>query len=124
MTLFLENMDESLLGINTDFNKVVLGDFNVDFTSGEGKNANLSLKRKLQGISRLYDLKQMIQSATRITENSKSLIDLVFTNVKEKIIEVRLFDPGLSDHSLVYCILKCGGLCSSQDNRISLLQEL
>lgn len=83
-----------------------------------GKNANLSLKRKLQGISCLYDLKQMIQSATRITENSKSLIDLVFTNVKEKIIEVRLFDPGLSDHSLVYCILKCGGLCSSQDNRI------
>jgi hypothetical protein len=56
----------------------------------------------------LYDLKQIIKSPTRITEDSESLIDLVFTNVKEKIAEVGLFDPGLSDHSLVYCILKSG----------------
>ena len=36
------------------------------------------------------------------------LIDLVFTNSHHKVVESGLFDLGLSDHSLVYCVLKSG----------------
>lgn len=40
--------------------------------------------------------------------DSEWLIDRIFTNTRQKIIEDVVFDPGLSGHSLVYCVLKSG----------------
>ncbi|CAH3162004.1 unnamed protein product [Pocillopora meandrina] len=72
------------------------------------KNANFPLKRKLRGITEAFDLKQLIMEPTRSTEYSETLIDLVFTNSHHKVVESGVFDLGLSDHSLVYCVLKSG----------------
>ncbi|PFX34756.1 hypothetical protein AWC38_SpisGene396 [Stylophora pistillata] len=72
------------------------------------KNANVSLKRSLRGITEAFDLKQLITEPTRVTEHSETLIDLVFINANHKVVEHGVFDLGLSDHSLVYCVLKSG----------------
>ena len=53
-------------------------------------------------------LKQLIMEPTRVTEYSETLIYLVFTNSHHKVVESGVFDLGLSDHSLVYCVLKSG----------------
>jgi hypothetical protein len=107
MDTFWGNLNDSLSKIEQDSDKIILGDFNIDFTRNR-RNANSSLKRKLLGIMELYDLKQKIDSPTRVTEHSSMLIDLIFTNVQQKIVEFGVTDPGLSDHSLVYCVFKSG----------------
>ena len=104
---FIDNFSESLSKIDSGFDKVVPGDFNIDFSVGR-RNANSSQKRLLKGITELHDLKQVIESPTRVTEHSESLIDLCFTNAQRKITESDVIDPGLSDHSLVYCAMKSG----------------
>ena len=55
----------------------------------------------------LYDLKLLINSP-RITVNSKTLIDLIFTNIKHKIVDSGTIDFSLSDHSMVFCVVKSG----------------
>jgi hypothetical protein len=104
---FINGFDNSLLEIDASSEKVILGDFNVDLTSGKA-NANLLLKRKLQGLTNSHDLKQVICSPTRITDRSSSLIDLRFTNTPHKIVEVGVVNLSLSDHSIVYCVFKSG----------------
>ena len=107
MDNFLDNLNNSLLKIDPNSDKVVLGDFNIDFLDRR-RNENSFQKRLLKRITELHHLKQVIESPTRVTELSKSLIDLCFTNVQHKVIESFFIDPGLSDHSLVYCVMKSG----------------
>ena len=104
---FIDNFSESLSKIDSGFDKVVPGDFNIDFSVGR-RNANMSQKRLLKEITELHDLKQVIESPTFATEHSEFLIDLCFTNAQQKITESDVIDPGLSDHSLVYCAMKSG----------------
>ena len=56
---FLDNLNESLFRIDSTSDKVLLGDFNIDF-SVQQKNANFPLKRRLRGITEAFDLKQLI----------------------------------------------------------------
>ena len=83
---FIDNFNESLSRIDSDFDKVVFEDFNIDF-SVVRRNANSCQKRLLKGITELHDLKQVIEYPTRATEHSDSLIDLCFTNAQQKITE-------------------------------------
>lgn len=105
--IFVNNLNDSLTKIDSDSDKIVLGDFNIDFNSNR-RNANSAMKKKLLGVMNLYDLKQKINLPTRITEHSSTLIDLIFTNAHQKIVDLGVVDPGLSDHSLVFCVLKSG----------------
>lgn len=49
-----------------------------------------------------FATKQLINEATRITENSKSLIDLILTNREHKTVQSGIIHTTLSDHSLVF----------------------
>jgi len=53
-------------------------------------------------------MKQRIHKLTRITEYSKTLIDLIFTNREHKIVQSGTIHTTLSDHSLVFCVVKGG----------------
>lgn len=48
----------------------------------------------------------MIKEPTRITQNTKSLIDLCITNTPEKITNSGVTHIGISDHSLVFMCRK------------------
>jgi hypothetical protein len=50
----------------------------------------------------MYQVEQLIESPTRITSNTKSLIDLVFSNKPDFIIKSGVEHVGISDHSMVY----------------------
>ena len=43
-----------------------------------------------------------------MTSSSQSLIDLIFVNNSRRIVESGVLHVGISDHSLVYCIMKAG----------------
>ena len=92
-----------MAGIESQFDKIILGDFNIDYSTKKTRNANQSDKRKLKGIADLHDIKQIIDFPTRIAEHSESQIDLIF-----KIVDFGVKDFGISDHSMVYFVFKSG----------------
>ena len=105
---FLEDFNNSSAGIESHSDKIILGDFNIDYSSKKKRNANQSDRRKLKGIADLHDIQQIIDFPTRIAEHSESQIDLIFTDNVHKIVDFGVKDFGISDHSMVYCVFKSG----------------
>ena len=61
-----------------------------------------SYTNKLANITNAYQLEQIFKEPTRVTENPKSLIDLIFSNKPELIIKSGGEHVGICDHSLIY----------------------
>ena len=62
--------------------------------------------RDLCDLLDIYNLKNLIASPTRITKTSKTLLDLILTNNKKRILSSGVVDVQISDHSLVFTILR------------------
>ena len=52
----------------------------------------------------IYGLSQLITELTRVTPDSKTLIDLCITNSPEKVTNSGVIHLGISDHSLVFFV--------------------
>ena len=78
-----------------------MGDLNCNILE-----PTLSTTRKLQDVLELYQLTQLINNPTRITQSSQSLLDVVIASMPEKIIFSGVVHLGISDHSLIYSIRK------------------
>ena len=103
-TTFIDSLKSSFSSIDSGRSSLVLlGDFNIDQL---GKNN--SAKRFLKPFAIQYDIKQIINEPTRITEHSKTLTDLVFVNNEHRIVQSGVIHASPSDHSLVFCIMKGG----------------
>ncbi len=98
------NYFETLLG-KLDAEQVeyyVMGDLNCNLSSPTlDHNSTL-----LNNITNLYNLHQLINEPTRITESSSTLLDVIFTNMPDKIVCSGVSHIGISDHSLVYAFRK------------------
>ena len=94
---FLEEQIEraSLLSNNI----IVMGDFNCNMLTEN------NLSDKVKEICDLYCMSQLIQSPTRITPFSSTLIDLILVSKCLGSLTSGVQSLGLSDHSLVYVIL-------------------
>ena len=90
---------------NEDKDIIITGDLNCNFIEHNQNKAT----SKLIDIIDIFQLQQHIQTPTRTTYNSSSLIDLILTHIDDdKTLEAGVVDLGISDHSLVYtvCIKK------------------
>ena len=56
---------------------ILLGDYNCDWSRLDSNSANAQTN-KLAGIAQTFQFQQLISDPTRITANSKTLIDLAF----------------------------------------------
>ena len=112
--------------ITTGFSKLsqetrdffILGDMNINILingkmifennkNSLSSNAPLStILIKYKEFCSLFNLRQLIKSATRITSNSSSLIDHILTNAEDKISGSGIIDTSLSDHQLIFCTRK------------------
>ena len=79
---------------------IIVGDFNLDISK-----ANNS--RKINNFAKNSDLHQLIKNYTRITDKSRTIIDLAFVSRPETITSSGVHSLGLSDHSLIYVVRKC-----------------
>lgn len=73
---------------------LILGDLNCNFLE---PNAQKQVKQ----IFDMFGLTQVIQRATRVTKDSKSLIDLAFTSNPERITKSGIIPLHLSDHDMI-----------------------
>lgn len=81
---------------------IILGDLNCDY-SAEIPNSHT---KKLLSLAETYQFDQLIKDHTRITQASRTTIDLVLTNEPNKIVKSGVVHLGFSDHSLIYTIRK------------------
>ena len=77
---------------------IVMGDFNVNYLNATNKDFKTTINT--------LGYKQIVTTATRTTENSSTLIDIILTNTATNISEVSVFALSLSDHDMVVCTRK------------------
>lgn len=91
------------MATNITNNVIILGDFNCDLLQPDKSPKD---GRTLLDLMDVFHLVNLIKNPTRITSNSETLIDLILTNNKRKILTSGVFDAQISDHLLVYAILR------------------
>ena len=79
------------------------GDFNADLLAPDKPPKD---GRKLLDLLDIYDLYCLINKATRKTKTSETLLDLILTNNKRTTLTSGVVDTLISDHSLVYTVLR------------------
>lgn len=84
---------------------IVLGDLNVNLLVDSPAN------RHMTSVCRELKLTQMISVPTRITENSRTLIDHVYVTNPQGFSESGCIDVGISDHLMVFTIKKGDQSC-------------
>ena len=85
---------------------IILGKLNTNMMSNSKLPKND--KHELLSFSGTFDLTQLIKEPTRITDTSRTLIDLIFVNNDHRVVKSGVIPVLLSDHYLVFCILKAG----------------
>ena len=81
---FLNRLNSIILKLPKNSEFILLGDFNIDFSQ---KN-RLPSKHLLLNFARQFHLDQLITKPTRITETSKTMIDLIFVANSQRMSEV------------------------------------
>ena len=91
---------ESLMHIFTKYDDPILcGDFNVNMLRPESNE----YKTLVDSIIDPFELTQLIKTPTRITDKSRTLIDLLLVKKSENVLYSGACDvPGVSDHFLIY----------------------
>ena len=77
---FLEKLEHSLQRLEPEKEIYILGDTNIDYSK-----RGSALCRRYMGIINLFNLKQLIDVPTRVTDNSCSILDHILTNSSGKV---------------------------------------
>ena len=96
---------ESILDKATSEGKELftLGDFKCDFLI---KRSSIPQCKQLKSLFKSFHIKQVIKEATRVTPDSKTLLDLIAANNPHNISCSGVISCSLSDHEMVYCVRK------------------
>ena len=77
---FIEELNQNLAKIPDNAEIILLGDFNVDYKQRS------TVRSRMQTLARAHSLEQIIASPTRITENTQSMLDLIFVNNQPRVV--------------------------------------
>ena len=103
MQIFMDELENYLHTLDDQDKELILtGDLNCD----PSFPVLQSQSRKLLDILELFQMKQVVADATRITSDKSSLLDIIATNRPDKVKESGVFHLGISNHSLVHVCLK------------------
>ena len=89
---FEELLESKLLNRPT----IIIGDFNIDWSTTS------SFQEKFETLMSLNNFRQLITEYTRIFKNSKTIIDLLFTNTDNLIADHRVVKCDISDHYMLW----------------------
>ena len=92
---FIEHLEQDI-NYMTQFNLPIfmIGDFNYDLLN---RNAKVN---ELYDLLQCQSMEQVIQEPTRITKDTKTLIDHIWVSDKEHIKNLQIL-PGMSDHQML-----------------------
>ena len=78
---------------------LILGDFNKDLLNTNHNRDWLDTMTSL-------GLTQLVNSPTRVTSTTSTLIDHIYTSNEENILDTHVSQIGLSDHYAIFCCRK------------------
>ena len=101
----------------------VLGDFNInmyhnnryivrDDNTISSKFLSHDIKNYHQFCT-MHGLKQLIQSPTRVTCSTSTLIDHILTSAPSRVSQKGVINVGVSDHQLIFCTRKISKIKTS-----------
>ena len=95
------NLLNDMLSLATKSNKetIIMGDLNVNYL-------DKSDHKEIKSVFNLIGFKQVITEATRTTENTATLIDVIQTNNPQVISTTTVIPIAFSDHDLIACVRK------------------
>ena len=99
----VDYLDKTLMNLendNTTSDFVIMGDFNIDYKKGTQPDCKL-----LKEFERSHQLKQYINKPTSVSNNVKSTIYLIFSNLNH-IMETGVLMNQISDHLPVFLFRK------------------
>ena len=116
-TNFMEIFNENLSKVDTNnVETYILGDFNINLWQNGHyvfqKHNFLSCLSVPNDVKNYFDfcimfgLKQLIESPTRTTCSSSSIINHILESFTDRVTQQRILNVGLSDHQLIYCTIK------------------
>ena len=76
----------------------ILGDVNIDYLKKESV-----LCREYATILSTFNLKQIVNVPTSITDTTSTILDNIITNSNERLINFGVLDCGISDHLPSFC---------------------
>ena len=83
---------------------VLLGDWNTDFAS---KRSTIPECNQLKSLFKTLQFTQIIKEPTRVTAESRTMIDLIATNHPQNIKDSGVVTgTSLSDHEMSFCVRK------------------
>ena len=98
---FFDELEQMLSKVMSENKETyLLGDFNSN-----ALNTNPLMTKLTEVTSELY-LNQLINEPTRVTANSATCIDLIFTSIADKVIQSGVIQAGISDHYMPYFVRK------------------
>jgi hypothetical protein len=98
---FLSEFEQILTKLSYDTEKYILGDFNISFN-----HKTPPIFRNYSNILSIFNLHQLIQTPTRVTDHSSTILDHILCNNQEKVCQSGTINVGFSDHSIIYCTRK------------------
>ena len=78
-----------------------MGDLNLDRLKQNTREGKI-----LTDLEEVHGFECLVDKPTRITNHSSTLLDVILTNKPELFHKHGIFEPGLSDHCLVYGEMK------------------
>ena len=121
---FLSSLEQDVLIKFSDESSkdiIIMGDFNANVVAPK----LWKYKKELIHATQLYGLNQLINEPTRVTEHTRSAIDLVFVNNSHRICLFGVQEFASSDHSIVFRSQESGNLQgSSKNSRNKIIQAL
>ena len=116
-TNFLEILNMTFEKVDVDKKEIyILGDFNInmyhnnryivrDDNTISSKFLSHDIKNYHQFCT-MHGLKQLIQSPTRVTCSTSTLIDHILTSAPSRVSQKGVINVGVSDHQLIFCTRK------------------
>ena len=97
---YFTNMLDQLDHIYSKYDNVILlGDLNYDCVSGVRIVTN-----PLCQIETFYNMRQLVKVATRVTVNTSTLLDVIFSTNHESHTVTGVYKTGMSDHYMIYTV--------------------
>lgn len=100
---FFHSFDTLLSSISVSSSIIVSGDFNINY-----EDSNSISTIRLKNLLESHNLQMHVNSPTRVSQHSSTLIDYVCSNFNCNTVDCSVIDAGLSDHNAVVCkFLRC-----------------
>ena len=93
-------LNKMLTKVNKDsMETFLLGDINVNYLVK-------SSHKEIKELFITHGLHQLVKLPTRVTQETKSLIDVIMTNTRSNVHHTKVLPLSLSDHDCVMCVRK------------------